>query len=849
MTTNFDIELNDDVENFTVDFGEVQRVTVDDFDKLKNRPSYSGTVMTHETNIPEVPSKVSQLQNDSDYQTGTQIQEALATKQDKLTAGTNIAISDQNVISATDTVYSAGNGINISNEHAIAIDQTVVATQQNLSDEVTNRENADIYLQGQIDAISASSDVVDIVGTYADLQNYDTSKLKDNDIVKVLQDSTQSNATTYYRWSTSTSTFTLIGQEGPYYTKASADAQFVPQTRTVNSKALSSNIVLTASDVGALGTSDVVQTTGNSTTQIMSQKATTDALATKLNASDYVVDTQLADSTNPVQNKVLNTLLADMPSDFFYGSATTTKIGTEVSFDEALVFGEMKMDGNTSQNSYTGTNLFDVETFVMGGMTNGHLDTGTIRITNITMPLKVFPNTSYTISVTLGGDVQGFRIGMHQLDANKAFLSDSGWQQLVPNPYTFTTSANTEYIGIVCSCSVTSSTVTTGSTESHYSANTPTQWLRGCTLSIIGSFTSPSPSQPETINVVSGTQTVQMTGLNRFDPALLSQQPSYNTYNSSTGLWTTNSGGNYFRSILYDASGNNSARDASKLVKLKPNTSYSLKFYDFINGTSASTVVQVASYNSLGVAGETKKSGTDFINITTDDNYYYLDIQRRDNSGTLSFSHIMIVEGTYTAQTMPDYQAYSSTIYTINLGSIELAKIGDYQDYIYKSGDDWYVHKEMGEVVLDGSEDDWKTTGTYNAYLPISDAAGRNTSPVYANYFIYDSAASEWGGIRFGNTNNNLVFPDAVRELGTLPDFKTWLSTHNTIVYYQLAAATDTKITDNTLIGQLNAVLNATPYDGETIIVTTAVSPDLPAILEIVAINKTLGGIFERLRQ
>ena len=181
---NFDVELNDEVENFTVEFGEVQRITVDDFDKLRNRPSYAGQIMTHETNIPAVPSKVSQLENDADYQTGEDVQEAIAGKQDTLTAGSNIQISEQNVISATDTTYSAGSGINISNQNAISVDTTVVATQQGLSDEVTNRENADIYLQGQIDAISASSDVVDIVGTYADLQNYDTTKLKDNDIIK-----------------------------------------------------------------------------------------------------------------------------------------------------------------------------------------------------------------------------------------------------------------------------------------------------------------------------------------------------------------------------------------------------------------------------------------------------------------------------------------------------------------------------------------------------------------------------------------------------------------------------------------------------------------------------------------
>lgn len=162
-----------------------------------------------------------------------------------------------------------------------------------VSDEADARSAADSNLQSQIDALAAASDVTDIVGTYAALQAYDTSRLNDNDIIKVLQDETHSDETTYYRWHTATQTFSLIGEEGPYYTKAAADAQFVPQTRTINSKALSSDIALTASDVSAVPTSAVVQTTGTSTTNVMSQDATTTAIT---NAVSTKQDTLTAGS-------------------------------------------------------------------------------------------------------------------------------------------------------------------------------------------------------------------------------------------------------------------------------------------------------------------------------------------------------------------------------------------------------------------------------------------------------------------------------------------------------------------------------------------------------------------------
>lgn len=95
-----------------------------------------------------------------------------------------------------------------------------------IADEVRIRAAADNDLQTQIDAIAASSDVTDIVGTYAELQQYDTSKLHNNDIIKVLQDETHDDSTAYYRWviTHNVGAFELIGLEGPYYTVAETDA-------------------------------------------------------------------------------------------------------------------------------------------------------------------------------------------------------------------------------------------------------------------------------------------------------------------------------------------------------------------------------------------------------------------------------------------------------------------------------------------------------------------------------------------------------------------------------------------------------------------------------------------------
>lgn len=97
----------------------------------------------------------------------------------------------------------------------------------NLSDQ-TDLNDELIDLQTQIDAIVSSSDVFDIVGTYAELQAYDITTVPVNDIVKVLVDSTHGGAATYYRCveTGGVKSWSYIGSEGAYYTKGEADALF-----------------------------------------------------------------------------------------------------------------------------------------------------------------------------------------------------------------------------------------------------------------------------------------------------------------------------------------------------------------------------------------------------------------------------------------------------------------------------------------------------------------------------------------------------------------------------------------------------------------------------------------------
>lgn len=180
------------------------------------------------------------------------------------------------------------------------IDSEVSTLNDAITNENTQRQSADSNLQSQIDAITSASDVTDIVGTYAQLQAYNTTNLPNNSIIKVLSDESRDNETTYYRWviTDGVGAWVLIGEEGPYYTKSEADNTFVTKSTTINNIPLSNNITLTASDVNALPDTTVIGD-GVLTLQINGENVDTISANASTNKTiNLTVPTDTSDLTN-----------------------------------------------------------------------------------------------------------------------------------------------------------------------------------------------------------------------------------------------------------------------------------------------------------------------------------------------------------------------------------------------------------------------------------------------------------------------------------------------------------------------------------------------------------------------
>lgn len=130
--------------------------------------------------------------------------------------------------------------------------------QDNIDNEEADRIAADTEIWDEIEAIEAASDVVDIVGTYAELENYDTSALKDNDIIKVLADETHDDAIAYYRWNDSSDEFVFVGVEGPYYTASETDTLLAGK----QDKLIAGSNIQIASDGKTISATDTTYTAG-----------------------------------------------------------------------------------------------------------------------------------------------------------------------------------------------------------------------------------------------------------------------------------------------------------------------------------------------------------------------------------------------------------------------------------------------------------------------------------------------------------------------------------------------------------------------------------------------------------
>lgn len=417
-------------------------------------------------------------------------------------------------------------------------------------------------------------------------------------------------------------------------------------------------------------------------------------------------------------------------------------------------YSSVKLLGLAGQQTYSGKNLWDnsqvttVSDYVVPTTTGLRLyKTANGRITP-RYSISLSANTTYVISCVSTHTTQNPLL----LCQWKAEDNTTLWSPNIGNGTT-TFTPNKNIVAVIFYLQNTE-------TDGTYVEINNFQIEQGSTATsyepYVGGIPAPNPDYPQPIQVVTGVQSVWVHGKNLLNPAIFD------------GIVDGGNGG-YISSKYYTAT-------TGVTFNLKPNTDYTISFRDMDGNLSATAW-------SISINGTWKSLTGGLTKITTDGNGTF-DLKIGASSyGDIGTSErvIQLEEGSSATA----YEPYQGAIYTIDLGSIELAKIGSAQDDIRYTNGTWVKYEAIGKI----------TDGVGSTGITIPNMA--QNSPVL----------SYCGGTVSGKT---ITYAEALTVANT--------------IYYIKRNATGTAITDAGLIAQLNAFRNSKLAVGTNFISITPTS-------------------------
>ena len=486
---------------------------------------------------------------------------------------------------------------------------------------------------------------------------------------------------------------------------------------------------------------------------------------------------------------------------------------------------EITFKGDTTQQTYTGKNLlpFTNQNESLYGITaeavNGNLKlngncTSTIYGTyNIWKNNFSFTLPAGTYTFSKSGTAPSALILNKSSDSSIASISATSTTSV-----TFTLNNSTEvYLGFYIAQGASYTNILTSLQLEEGSSPTSFE-------PYVGGTASPNPDYPQTVNTVTGEQTITISDGD-------SQSQEYEV-NLGKNLFDKSALTADYR-INYDGTLiSNEGFSTSDWITVAPNTEYTITMDAAVSGYYGG----VGKYTADGTFIERIYLANSVTNYTfkTDSNCYKI----RFSDATAIMDSVQIEKG----DTATTYAAYFTPI--------ELCKIGNYQDYIYKSGDDWYIHKETGKyTILDTDVTEGADyTNVYFAAFPkqtddLSYGAYPNVSTMYLSVATFKAYSLSW--------NRDIYISKFVASAS---GSKYWvgfpagtsLATATTKItggelYYALKNSTDTQITNATLVSELEAVLAGDTYEGRTDFSVT--SSNLPSWIVVKCEGTAASGV------
>lgn len=473
----------------------------------------------------------------------------------------------------------------------------------------------------------------------------------------------------------------------------------------------------------------------------------------------------------------------------FNGKNSGSEGTTETIFDNIQL--EKGSKSNTFTPYYYEENLFDKDN---ANIVNGYLDTaGMVLVSSqlnriLYIPCK--PNTTYKISRSI--ITSTFRVATY----------DS-----TPMPSVSSTASTYSISGLIKDNSATSITITTGANAKY--------------LLVHYGRLETDPNIEEslaTIQIKEHIKAIELckkgdyrdyitrnTGKNVCDinavmPSMINtigvQTPFYYDSNTGTLTITNNSNDTYLPAIW-----NNAPYREGINIPVKPNTTYTISF-------DVDRPLSELNNSVMALNEETNK-------------YEYL------SSGLLHTNIFTVNSGNHTQMTFRiGSTASTGTVTHFSNFQIEENNTRTYFEPYGK--DEWYSKKAIGKVVLNGSEEISRaqTKSNYRFCIEVSSNIIKvdgveAQNPIYCNRFragtrgeTYNEIQCICYGVSTTTDYKDLIIYCNDTKTMTTTEFKNWLSTHNTSIYYVLQTPEYQKITYQPLIDQLNALQNAGLFEG-----------------------------------
>ena len=282
---------------------------------------------------------------------------------------------------------------------------------------------------------------------------------------------------------------------------------------------------------------------------------------------------------------------------------------------------------------------------------------------------------------------------------------------------------------------------------------------------------------------------IKTTGKNILPPNISTQEKN--------GITITNNGDGTYTLDGTATAQTNFVYDTDKWINLNSGNYY------FSSNTF--TNITYASYYGSGTLGFWRTSNGTF-NLQSDITNFRFQITITNGA---TFNNQIIKPQLELENRATSFEPYKSNTYLYTLDN-PLRSIGNYKDRLYTDGRVLYVERNIGEFILNGSENYSNQNGQYDTATRMffstrieSIEANMTNRQAMSNYFIY-SATNVQSNIDITGFDFNFYAPYSNYlyfkiEKSLLPTqdasgFANWVSTHNIVVQYQVASPTITPL-------------------------------------------------------